>query len=89
MGPVSLAQLTGARVTLVAWSAKWCWRAKSWDKMRFPKPFSPVSYIWSEPVELPFTKSKTELEQQRLMLESRLKELAEKMDRQTGEGLVQ
>lgn len=86
MGPVSLAQLTGARITLVAWSAKRCWRAKSWDKMRFPKPFSPVVCIWSEPVELASTKSKTELETQRLMLEARLQELVSETERQTTEG---
>ena len=80
MGPVSLAQLTGAQITLVAWSAQRCWRAKSWDKMRFPKPFSPVICIWSEPIDLPRTKSKAGLEQQRLMIEGRLNELVKALD---------
>jgi len=89
MGPVSLAQLTGARVTLVAWSAERCWRAKSWDKMRFPKPFSQLICSWSEPVELTFTKSRTELEAQRLMLENRLRELVDELDQKTGVEPVQ
>ena len=80
MGPVSLAQLTGAQITLVAWSAQRCWRAKSWDKMRFPKPFSPVICTWSEPIDLPRTKSKAGLEQQRLMIEGRLNELVKTLD---------
>ena len=80
MGPVSLAQLTGAQITLVAWSAQKCWRAKSWDKMRFPKPFSPVICTWSEPIDLPRTKSKAGLEQQRLMIEGRLNELVKTLD---------
>lgn len=82
MGPVSLAQLTGAHITLVAWSAKNCWRAGSWDKMRFPKPFSEVICCWSEPIELARTKSKTELEQQRLLIERRLNDLVQNMDQQ-------
>ena len=80
MGPVSLAQLTGAQITLVAWSAQRCWRAKSWDKMRFPKPLSPVFCTWSEPIDLPRTKSKAGLEQQRLMIEGRLNELVKTLD---------
>ena len=80
MGPVSLAQLTGAQITLVAWSAQRCWRAKSWDKMRFPKPLSPVICTWSEPIDLPRTKSKAGLEQQRLMIEGRLNELVKTLD---------
>ena len=82
MGPVSLAQLTGAQITLVAWSAQRCWRAKSWDKMRFPKPFSPVICTWSEPIDLPRTKSKAGLEQQRLMIEGRLNELVKALDQE-------
>ena len=86
MGPVSLAQLTGAQITLVAWSAQRCWRAKSWDKMRFPKPFSPIICSWSDPIDLPRTKSKAELEQQRVMIESRLNELVKTIDQQTNQG---
>lgn len=86
MGPVSLAQLTGAQITLVAWSAQRCWRAKSWDKMRFPKPFSPVICTWSEPIDLPRTKSKAGLEQQRLMIEDRLNELVKTLDQKIIEG---
>ena len=86
MGPVSLAQLTGAQITLVAWSAQRCWRAKSWDNMRFPKPFSPIICSWSDPIDLPRTKSKAELEQQRMMIESRLNELVKTIDQQTNQG---
>ena len=80
MGPISLAQLTGAPITIIAWSAQDCWRAKSWDKMRFPKPFSPIICKWSEPITLPRTKSKTELEQQRLLVEAQLNKLVSSVD---------
>ena len=80
MGPVSLAQLSGASITIVSWSAQNCWRAKSWDKMRFPKPFSPITCKWSKPITLPRTKSKTELEQQRLLIEAQLNKLVSSVD---------
>ena len=86
MGPVSLSQLTGAPITLAAWSAPRLWRAKSWDKMRFPKPFSPIICSWSDPIDLPRTKSKAELEQQRVMIESRLNELVKTIDQRTNQG---
>ncbi len=80
MGPISLAQLTGAPITIVAWSAQNFWRAKSWDNMRFPKPFSPIICRWSEPITLPRAKSKTELEQQRLLIETQLNKLVSSVD---------
>ena len=88
MGPISLAQLTGAPITLVAWSAKNFWRAKSWDRMRFPKPFSAINCRWSDPITLPRTKSKTELEQQRLMVETQLNELVHSLDKMYLDGQV-
>ena len=88
MGPVSLAQLTGAPITIVAWSAKHCWRAKSWDKMRFPKPFSRIACRWSEPIYLPRTKSKKEMEQQRLLIEARLNKLVSSLDGNNRDGQV-
>lgn len=80
MGPVSLAQLTGAPITLVAWSAPRLWRANSWDRMRFPKPFGRAKLVFSEPVMLEKTKDKVTLEAQRLALEEQLNALAAACD---------
>ncbi len=88
MGPISLAQLTSAPITIVAWSAQHCWRAKSWDKMRFPKPFSPIACRWSEPIYLPCTKSKKEMEQQRLLIEAQLNKLVSSLDGNNQDGQV-
>ena len=87
-GPISLAQLTGAPITIVAWSAQHCWRAKSWDKMRFPKPFSPIACKWSEPINLPRTKSKKEMEQQRLLIEAQLNKMVSSLDGNNQDGQV-
>ena len=88
MGPISLAQLTGAPITIVAWSAQHCWRAKSWDKMRFPKPFSTIACRWSEPIYLPRTKSKKEMEQQRLLIEAQLNKMVSSLDGNNQDGQV-
>ena len=88
MGPISLAQLTGAPITIVAWSAQHCWRAKSWDKMRFPKPFSTIACRWSEPIYLQRTKSKKEMEQQRLLIEAQLNKMVSSLDGNNQDGQV-
>jgi len=80
MGPISLAQLTGAPITLAAYSTNRYWQAKSWDQMRFPKPFSRNTSYSSEPIFLPPTKDKNIREQQRKMIEHLLNELAESCD---------
>ena len=85
MGPVSLSQLTGAPITLAAWSGKRLWTAPSWDKMRFPKPFGRATLIYSDAIMLEKTKDKDALEAMRKMLEDRLNALVEACDNaQTG-----
>lgn len=86
MGPVSLSQLTGAPITLAAWSGNRLWRAPSWDKMRFPKPLGRANLIYSDAIMLEKTKDKNALEAQRQMLEDKLNALVEACDNaQTGQ----
>jgi lysophospholipid acyltransferase (LPLAT)-like uncharacterized protein len=80
MGPVSLSQLTGAPITLAAWSGSRLWRAPSWDKMRFPKPLGRANLIYSDAIMLEKTKDKNALEAQRQMLEDKLNALVEACD---------
>lgn len=80
MGPISLAQLTGAPITLIVWSAKRCWYTSSWDKLRIPKPASAAQMIWSEDIFVPPTKNRTEMEAQRQMIEDRLNALRGQCD---------
>ncbi len=87
MGPVSLAQLTGAPITFVAWSADRLWRAPGWDGMRFPKPFSSGWLVFSEPLYLQRTKERGQLEAQRQMIEERLNALADHCDRLAAGGV--
>ena len=80
MGPISLAHLTGAPITLVAWSANRYWRASSWDKMRIPQPLSRGMLKCSEPIRLKPTNSKQEREKQRQMIETELERFAQNCD---------
>ena len=80
MGPVSLSQLTGAPITLAAWSAPRLWQAESWDKMRFPKPFGTAKLVYSEPIMLEKTKDRKKLEAQRKSIEKQLNQLVMNCD---------
>jgi len=84
MGPIALAQLTGAPIIPVAWRAKSQWRAKSWDKMRFMKPFTSTSMIYGKPIFLEKKKGNEALEIQRQQVENALNELNEQLDREVG-----
>lgn len=75
MGPIALAQLTGAPIIPVAWRGTAQWRVKSWDRMRFMKPFSSATIVYGEPIFLEKKKSREEIELQRLQVENALKAL--------------
>ena len=83
-GPVSLSQLTGASIIPVSWSASGMWRVRSWDRLRIPKPFSRGLIKWGEPIKLPKTKNKQELEAQRRLVEAKLTALANACDHDMG-----
>ena len=83
-GPVSLAQLTGASIIPVAWSTGRMWRARSWDRLRIPKPFTRGLIKWGDPIILASTKNKQELEAQRLLVETRLSALTQQCDSDMG-----
>ena len=83
-GPVSLSQLTGASIIPVAWSASRMWRVRSWDRLRIPKPFGSGLIKWGEPIELPKTKDKQKLEEQRRLIEKKLIALTNACDHDMG-----
>ena len=86
MGPISLAHMTGAVIQPVVFSADRCWRLKSWDRTRIPKPFSKATILWGEPLHIPGKDecerpTKQMFEAWRLELETRLNQLTEDCDR--------
>lgn len=49
IGPILAAQRTGRPLVPVAFSAKRQWTFKTWDRMLFPKPFTPVLWVFGDP----------------------------------------
>ena len=83
-GVVALAQLSGAPIRPVAWSASRVWRAKSWDRFVIPKPFSRGSVVWGPPVRVPREASEGQLESLRLKVQNLLGEVTVEADKRTG-----
>ena len=52
-GLVAVARLSGRPVVAIGIGVERCWRLRSWDRFAIPKPFSRVSYAYSEPIFVP------------------------------------
>lgn len=53
IGPVKLAQMTGARIGSFYLLPERAWVLKSWDRFMIPKPFSRVAVSWARAVAAP------------------------------------
>lgn len=51
-GALLAAKKANAPIVTFSWEANRYWELKSWDKLRFPKPFSTIKMTLSEPVHL-------------------------------------
>lgn len=71
-GAVSLAMMTGAPIIPVVWRTRRQWRAGGWDRMRFMKPFGRGIILYGEPIFVPKTSDRAELERWRQDVEARL-----------------
>ena len=79
-GVVELARQTGAPILPVTYGASRKKIFNSWDNFIFPFPFGTVVYIWGEPLRVPPDLSKDEMEQFRLLLQNRLRQITEEAD---------
>ena len=52
-GPVQLASLTGAKIVPLAINASSCWSLHSWDGFQIPKPFSKLTLVIGEGIDVP------------------------------------
>jgi lysophospholipid acyltransferase (LPLAT)-like uncharacterized protein len=68
-GVVSLASHAGWSVVPIGIGFTWAWRARSWDRFAVPLPFSRVTYIAAEPIEVPDGLDRDGLEEYRLRIE--------------------
>lgn len=80
-GILQLARETGAPILPLTYSASRKKIFQSWDQFIFPLPFSKVVYMWGEPLFVPRDIGKEGLEEKRLLLQERLKQITEETDR--------
>ena len=79
-GTIALAQITGQPIIPCVWSTERCWRIKSWDRMRIPKPFSRGHILWGDPIYLEKSSDKQTQEDERAALEAVLTDMTEQCD---------
>ena len=72
IGSVVLARDAGVPLVPILWGAERCWVFNSWDRYMVPKPFSRLVIYYSEPIWVPRSTSKKDLETYRNLLEERL-----------------
>lgn len=73
-GVVKIAQTTGFTIVPMHIEYLSCWKLKTWDLFRIPKPFSKVRITLREPVRVPRQLDEEEFEKQRRKLEALLNE---------------
>jgi hypothetical protein len=79
-GALLLSKKTGQPVVPISFTVEKFWEAKSWDKLRIPRPFSRAQVALAEPFTIAETADDEELEANRQRLQIAL-------DRLAGEGI--
>ena len=72
-GVIKIAQTTGMLVQPMYIDYQSCWKLKTWDRFRIPKPFSKVILTLGDPLEIPRRLNAEEFESQRADLEASLR----------------
>jgi len=83
-GIVNLARLAGAPIIPIACATSRRRVLHSWDRFNLALPFGRGIFIWGEPLEIAPDLDAEGLERARLLLESRLNEMAREADRRVG-----
>ncbi len=82
VGSVAIAKVGGAPIVPMVASAWPCWEFNSWDRFQLPRPFARVRIGYGEPLIVPKTAKKEDLEAYRMELQRRMEALLEELDRQ-------
>lgn len=85
-GASVLGDRTGVPVVPVGFAATRCWRAKSWDTMVFPKPFSTILCEYGEPVWPCAEHGREPTESRRDEIERALNAVQERLENSLGSG---
>ena len=76
-GPIHLASTQGAKLIPVSINASRYWSVKSWDNFQIPKPFSSLTLVIGEPVDIPPNLDEAGLEEWRIKAEQALMAITE------------
>ncbi len=79
-GALMLSKLTGRPALPTTVSFSRCWRAKSWDRLMIPKPFSKAVVVYGAPVTVPKDCDSDGLEEKRKELEQTLRSITRLAD---------
>jgi len=72
MGPVKLAEMTGAPIGVFHLEPEKAWAVNSWDRFLVPKPFTRICVSWAQWTRIPSDLPAAEFEPQRLALNAAL-----------------
>jgi lysophospholipid acyltransferase (LPLAT)-like uncharacterized protein len=65
MGPIKLAQMTGARIGAFHLAPEHAWTMRSWDRFLVPKPFTRIVVSWAQWTHVPADLPEAEFESKR------------------------
>ena len=72
MGPIKLAQMTGARIGAFHLEPEHAWVVGSWDRFLIPKPFTRICVSWAQWTEVPADLAAEDVEPRREQLNAAL-----------------
>ena len=72
MGPIKLAQMTGAPIGVFHLEPERAWTMRSWDRFLIPKPFTRICVSWAKGTQVPADLSAAEFEPKRKELNAAL-----------------
>lgn len=62
LGPLIVAQRSGAPIVPVAVGGARVWQMRSWDRFMIPKPFARLRVVYGDPIHVPRGTTETEME---------------------------
>jgi lysophospholipid acyltransferase (LPLAT)-like uncharacterized protein len=84
-GIIYLASRTGLPIVPVASASRSCWRLRSWDRFRIPRPFARVVVAYGDPIAVPPGLEGPALETWRARVEQSLEALTASVRARAGE----
>ena len=84
IGIVNLARLAGAPIVPVVFATSRRKVLNSWDRFNLALPFGRGVFVWGEPIEIASDLDAAGLEEARLLVETRMNEMAREADRRVG-----